>query len=606
MSTVYSSIAEMTARRRELWEQCRDTERDRVLVRAAAQKLLSDEALRGEIEQRPYLLIELCFTIVDKHRQSVPFFFNEVQRDFIGAFEKHGTEKPYVILKGRQQGFTSLITAMQLSYAIVRKNFSGFTLADCTSNTQTIFNDKARTVYAGLPPELKPTEKFNSMKELFFSRLNSSWRVATAAKQTGRSKTLNFVHFSEAAFYKCPLSALQRSVGEAMTVDAFCVYESTANGFNEFKELWDSGDCVKLFYGWWRTEEYRSLRSEPVEIKDKWLSERIGLLERLGLEREQIAWYCEKYRSYLDKSSIRQEFPCTPEEAFIASGDCIFDKDAIYNRLVSLSAAPPPRTGSFSYKRSVVPVLAENGEIADMHRELKNIEFVESADGYIRIHEEPRVKRDTSGNVIARAPYAIGGDTAGAGEDYYTAKVICRLDGRTVATLQRQRIDEDLYAEQLYCLGRYYNNALIGIETNYSRYPMRLLAESYSYPSLYLRERTDALTSGRERVYGFETTARTKPQILSELVAIMRDCPELETDIPTLREMTSFVRKANGRQEAISGEHDDLVMALAIAHFISKQQVSGWIREAPEENDFLRRNFRRAENNSEMMNWEDF
>ena len=227
------TVADMIARRRVRWEERGDLEYDRALTRAAVKKLFEERKLCEEIIARPYLLIELTFLIVDKKKRSVPFFFNEVQADFIKRFEIYGTERPYYVLKGRQQGFTSLITAMQLSYAIVRRNFSGFTLADKSDNTLSIFNDKARVVYERLPERLRPTERFASKRELFFDKLNSSWRIATATAQVGRSRTLNFVHFSEIAFYECSLSDLQKGIGEAMTSDAVCIYETTANGFNE-------------------------------------------------------------------------------------------------------------------------------------------------------------------------------------------------------------------------------------------------------------------------------------------------------------------------------------------------------------------------------------
>jgi hypothetical protein len=74
--------------------------------------------------------------------------------------------------------------------------------------------------------------------------------------------------------------------------------------------------------------------------------------------------------------------------------------------------------------------------------------------------------------------------------------------------------------------------------------------------------------------------------------------------------MTTFVKKDNGKLEAIDGCHDDLVMALAIAHFISKKQTSNWITVIPDDNDFISRNFH-TENynnndNSSFMSWEDF
>lgn len=598
-------VADIISKRKRIWEEKHDLELDRDLVRASVRKILSEISLVNEIKAKPYLLIEVAFFIVDKKKKSVPFFLNEVQRDFISKYEKWGTKKAYFILKGRQQGFTSLITAMQLSFAIVQKNFSGFTLADSGDNTRAIFNDKARTVYTRLPEELKPTEKFNSVNELFFDKLNSSWRIATATDQVGRSRTLNFVHFSEVAFYECSLANLQKGIGEAMTEDCFRVYETTANGFNEAKDLWDSNTCYNLFYEWWRTSEYRSTEYEYLETNDPWLLERIEVLKAKGLDKEQITWYCKKYDSYLDKNTIKQEYPITPEEAFISSGDCVFNKEVLVNQIARSQALQPIKKGYFTYKKVANPIKDSEGETVDIEWQLKDITFEERVDGYITIHEEPRVKYDESGEVIiSKCPYVLGGDTAGTGIDYFTGKMIDNTNGRTVATLRKQKIDEDLYGEQMLCLARYYNDALIGIETNYSRHPIRVI-QKYGYTNLYLRERVDEVSKKVERVYGFETTRKTKPIIIGELVELMRD-PSIEVDVETLKEMTTFVKKDNGKMEAIEGAHDDLVMAKAIAHFVSSQQTTQWIEEKPQEDDFIARNFTSENDNSNFMSWEDF
>lgn len=600
---------DLIAKRRARWEELHDLDYDRRIIEAAAQRISADKELAREIHNKPYLLIEIAFLIVDKHKETVPFFLNEVQRDFIATFERYGTGKPYFILKGRQQGFTSLITAMQLSYAIVRKNFAGMTLADSSDNSMAIFNDKAKMVYERLPDILKPHERFNSKKEIFFDRLNSSWRVSVASDQVGRSRTLNFIHYSEVAFYECELAMLQKSIGEALTADAFAVYESTANGFNEAKALWDSGACHNLFYEWWRTSEYRDRDVSFIAQKnaDGWLSERVELLRERGLDEEQIAWYCRKYSSYLDKDSIRQEYPCTPEEAFVATGRSIFDTEKVTRQLMRCEGINPVGRGDFTY--SVVPIVTKDVDgTVDVEYEIRDISFSSSGIGIITIHEEPKVKRDSHGAVTAREPYAIGGDTSGLGSDYFTAKVISCLDGRTVATLRVQRIDEDKYAEQVYCLGKYYHNAIIGIETNYSRQPMRVLQRTYRYPNLYYRERMDTASETVDRVCGFETTTRTRPIILADLVQIMRDNPSLEVDPDTLREMLTFVKKDNGRQEAVDGMHDDLVMALAIAHHVSYQGEHKWIEERAEEDTFLEEHFNispRESGNEQYMSWEE-
>ena len=601
------TIQDIIDKRKKRWEERHDIEFDNVLVRASVVKILQTPSLRDEIVARPYLLIPIAFYIVDKKRNTVPFFFNEVQEDFISKLETLGTNKPFFVLKGRQQGFTSVITAIQLSFAIVRKNFSGFTMADRTDNTMAIFNDKARVVYDRLPEELKPSEKFNSRNEMFFDKLNSSWRIATATDQVGRSRTLNFVHFSEVAFYECNLSDLQAGIGEAITAGAIQVYETTANGFNQAKDLWDSESCHNLFYEWWRSPEYRSTEYEYLETQDPWLIERKKVLEEKGCDKEQITWYCKKYDSYLDKNTIKQEYPITPTEAFVSSGDCVFDKETINNQIARCASLQAPRRGYFTYKKEAIPIPNSEGVMVDVEWKIKDIEFVESRDGYIFLHEEPRVKVK-DGEITHKAPYSLGGDTAGTGKDYFSGKVICNLDDKTVATLHKQYIDEDLYAEQMYCLGKYYHDALIGIEINYSRQPTRILQKKYNYPNLYMRERLDGASDRSVMDYGFETTSRTKPIIIGELVELMRNNPYIEEDIPTLKEMTTFVKKENGKLEAIDGCHDDLVMAKAIAHFISKKQTRTWIEVIPTDNEFISENFNLGEagGNEGFMSWEDF
>lgn len=602
------TVQDIIDKRKKRWEEKHDIEFDQTLVRVSVVRILQTPTLRDEIVAKPYLLIPVAFYIVDKKRNTVPFFFNEVQEDFIKQLETLGTNKPFFVLKGRQQGFTSVITAIQLSYAIVRKNFSGFTMADRSDNTQAIFNDKARVVYDRLPSELKPSEKFNSRNEMFFDKLNSSWRIATATDQVGRSRTLNFVHFSEVAFYECDLASLQAGIGEAITAGAIQVYETTANGFNQAKDLWDSETCHNLFYEWWRSPEYRSTEYEYLETDDPWLIERKRLLEEKGCDKEQITWYCKKYDSYLDKNTIKQEYPITPVEAFVSSGDCVFDKEAINNQLARCASLQGARKGYFTYTKEAIPLTNSEGTMVDVEWKIKDIKFVESKDGYITIHEEPKVKKNRDGIVTHKAPYAIGGDTAGTGKDYFTGKVVCNLDGKTVATLHKQYIDEDLYAEQMYCLGMYFHEALIGIEINYSRQPTRILQKKYNYPNLYMRERLDGASDKPIMDYGFETTSRTKPIIIGELVETMRNAPWCEVDVPTLKEMTTFVKKENGKLEAIDGCHDDLVMAKAIAHFISKKQTNQWIEVVPEDTSFIEENFTFGEagGNEGYMSWEDY
>ena len=226
-------IRELVDKRKSIWKEKGSLVADRAVCRDNADIILDTPILRETVTRKPYLLIECCFSLVNKQKRDAPFFFNRVQRDFIERLAAHGTKRPFFILKGRQQGFTTLITAIQLSFAIVRRNFSGFTVADRDDNVKTIFLDKAKVIYSRLPKRLKPSEGLNSQSELFFSKLNSSWRVACATENIGRSRTLSFIHYSEVSFFKCSLSALQRSIQESLVPDAICIYETTARGYGE-------------------------------------------------------------------------------------------------------------------------------------------------------------------------------------------------------------------------------------------------------------------------------------------------------------------------------------------------------------------------------------
>ena len=174
------------------------------------------------------------------------------------------------------------------------------------------------------------------------------------------------------------------------------------------------------------------------------------------------------------------------------------------------------------------------------------------------------------------AAYVIGADTAGEGSDFFAAQVLDNRTGKQVAVLH-SAYDEDVFAQQMYCLGVYYRRALIGIEANFSTYPIREL-ERLGYEKQYVRETEDSFTHRLTESFGVKTTAVTRPLMLASLVQVVRDQTDTLTDRATLEEMLTFVRNAKGRGEAQSGSHDDLVMALAIAHYIRPQQVQ-WVEK---------------------------
>ena len=560
-------------KRKELWKEYKDPNKDFEFVLAVARELTENMQLLKEVINNPELLIEMTFNIVDKEKSTVPFFLNEVQHSFIDllneCIQKHKQGKllhlRFLVLKGRQQGFTSVITAYQLANTLIKRNFTGFTLADTSDNVRTIFQDKAKYIYNQLPDILKPTEKYNSKTEMFFENLNSSWRINVATAQVGRSRTINFFHGSEAAFWTCLISDTQSSLGEALTKDSIQLLESTANGFNEFKDLWDSGEWINCFYEWWRTPEYRD-NFESKEIKDKflsdidnkaeWIWQRLKWLKySIHLENEQLYWYYNKYKNYLNKDLIKQEYPCTPEEAFLNSGNCVFNTEILTQRKVELQELykeKPYRQGFFKFKW--------NDEDSKDFILNSSIEFVESPMGMIKIYQEPK----TYGY------YVLGGDTAGDGSDFYAGTMIDNTTGKRCATLHA-KVDADIYTWQMYCLGMYYNKALISIEINFNIFPVIEL-KRLKYPHQYIREEYDRISRKMEEKFGWKTDRNTRPKIISEEQSIVKDHPELFTDIDTIGEMLTFVYDEDMRPDATEGKHDDLLFSDMIAQAARCQQ----------------------------------
>ena len=234
------------------------------------------------------------------------------------------------------------------------------------------------------------------------------------------------------------------------------------------------------------------------------------------------------------------------------TGKTVFDAKAITARL--MLHIQPEAVGYFDYD--------------DDGLSLSNIRWVDDPGGFIRIYHR---RKD-------RCPDVIGGDPAGDGSDSFVGQVLDNTTGEQAATLRHQS-DEDLYAKQMYCLGMYYNTALIGIETNWSTYPVMEL-ERLRYPKQYVRESVDDYTHKVRHAFGFWTSTKTRPIIISELIKAVRDDVSILNDDTTMGEMLTFVRDEHYKPVAEEGAHDDCVMALAIAHHIRPQQ--DYLPESPE------------------------
>ena len=556
------------------------------------------------------LYIENCLKIKTKDSVIKPFILNKPQMKLYNLLKKQQQEgKPQrvIILKARQMGFSTLTEAILFKRTATKANVNSGIIAHKNDATTNLFN-MSKLYLQELPEELKPETKATNANEIVFDNkagtgLRSKIKCMTAEGEgVGRSDTFQNLHLSEVSSWhnaKEILDGLLQAV--PYRADTLIIIESTAKGFDYFKDLWDKAcngenDFEPLFCAWHELDEYR-LPADNIVLTE----EEIKLKKLYNLDDEQIAWrrWCIRNNCGGDVNTFKQEYPACPEEAFLASGECVFDKEVIIEQIArNRPLISDWKRGEFTYDKTMIPVKDEKGRVVAVEKKISNIKFIEREKGLITIHRQPDVKKNDAGEIVAKRRYSIGGDTAGLGEDYYTAKVVGNDNLESVATLQKQRIDEDKYADQLYCLGWYYNWALIGVETNYSYAPTKELLE-LNYPNMYTRERIDKTLNEKQKVFGFETSKLTRPVIIQALISEMRDNPSNECDVKTLQEMLTFVRKENGKKEAQEGYHDDLVMAKSIANFIATQQGDANWEEVIHENKartFIEKLFANADN----------
>jgi hypothetical protein len=217
---------------------------------------------------------------------------------------------------------------------------------------------------------------------------------------------------------------------------------------------------------------------------------------------------------------------------------------------VELRNQKPLARGTFVYRY-------EDEKIID-----NTIRFMPDDNGPLTIYEQP----------IQGYPYVIGGDIAEGGIDYSVGQVRNNITWNQAATW-RGHTDTDLYAKQMYCLGRYYNDALIGIETNFDTHPIKEL-QRLGYVRQYVREYIDKISKKREEKFGFVTTKLSRPVIISKYVALSREHIDTWNNPDTLEEMLTFVRDEHGKPTAQEGKHDDCILADAIANEIRDQQTT--------------------------------
>lgn len=525
--------------------------------------------------------IEKNITIINKSKQRQLLKLNSIQLKIEGKIEElrsQGQPPRIVILKARQEGVTTYSQGKMMSVSCQKRDTNCLIVSHEEKSTAAIFA-KTKFMYENLPTAIKPLNRASNSKQLILDKplhykgklsgLNSKIVVTIAGKEAiGRSDTYSFVHLSEFAFWKGKdedsptnqLSAIMQALPNIL--DSLAIIESTAKGFNDFKDVWDkavSGQngWTPIFFAWHDDPTYRlDFESKEAKklFKESLTEYEADIMEQFDLDLEQINWYryTKKIDCNDDVNKMKQENPSSPDEAFIFSGTPIFDNDIVMKRINELERNPlKVLYGKFKYYES--------------YKKLTITKFVidKREDKIISVRIYEKVKRGH--------PYTIGADTKGEGDDFYTATVTDVITKRRVATMKADLTSSDLFTYQLYCLGMYYNMALIGLEVNWNTGPIEKL-QWLRYPRQYQREKKDDFTMKLHPKYGWRTDGITRPLMIDNHVTFHRDFIECINDLETLREMLTFVRNSNGKPDAQAGKHDDLLFSDMISSEIQVQQ----------------------------------
>lgn len=518
--------------------------------------------------------IESFLKIRDKKSQLVPFKLNTAQlrvMDLIKQCEATGKLKRFIILKARQMGLSTVFEGLIFHDTSTNSFKNSFIIAHEDKATQNLFA-MSKLFYDELPEVIRPMVKYSNEKALVFENpsndlkekkenpgLRSRITVATAGTtEAGRSATIHNLHASEVAFFpdaKTTMLGLLQSVPDEM--NTLVVLESTANGVGDyFHSMWQKAvrgenEFIPVFLPWFVDPGYtRPFRSEAEKQQlcdeintittdtsgNKVHTYEYDLMNKQNLTLEQMNWrrYTVANKCQGDEELFMQEYPSTPEEAFISTGRPKF----------SIKSLKKYQTITKEPQRGYIMPDA-NG----------NMGFVPDENGYISIWKEP--EPDTF--------YCLGADVAeGLVEGDYSVGMVGDPNTFDVVAMWYGHIDPDLFGVELIKLAKYYNDAYLGVENNNHGLTTLSTIKKNEYWNLFFSKSYDRISDTMTQKLGWTTSVRTKPFMIDKLSEFVREMYlGIYSDL-VISEMFTYVIEDNGKTNAQPGCHDDTVMATAI------------------------------------------
>lgn len=522
-----------------------------------------------------------------------------------------------VNLKARQHGMSTFGMAL-LAERALRHVGNGMVVCHDDDSTKKL-GFQIRQFIAQVPEWARPKELKDAGGGIAYEHgpgTPATVEFVTAGKPgttLGRSYSIDWLWVSELAHWK-PSAKKQLpgllAASPKRKVGAFAVLECTAKGYDEFQRLWALAEkgkslFVPLFCNWlmhpdyWlgfgSSEEREAFAATVGKLSAYGGAEESVLLSR-GADLERLHWR----RQTIDSDcaghlpTFHQEYPTTPEEAFISTGRPVFDLKILAAWLPL--AVQKTRAGSVGNLR----VRSRYG--------VTSVEFRRQGRGWWEVFEEPETGRS----------YVFGADVAGGNEvhadgrteaDFSSVKIKDGLTGRTVAKL-RAHVPPHDFAEEIGKATHWYGMAPGYVERNadggmvLSYLEEMEVGERSMADVILMSERIVRLDGRKEKrtKAGFTTTVGNKRALVGQLERAITDLgmPREESkpaDCPwdenTVREAMRFTYQPSlsGARVSMGAErgHDDDVISDCLA-YMAKRDLEGEIRawskvEAPMSDD---------------------
>jgi hypothetical protein len=541
-----------------------------------------------------------CLKVLDRGRLT-GFALRPAQVKLWAQIERQrATGKPMgaVILKARKLGCSTMAQGLLLQRATLQPYHAAATIAHDTRTAGNLLAI-AELMYQNLPivedEELvlrPPIANRRRQKEIRFGEPDdfrsgagtygagqSSMTVDTAKEfEACRGFTFHSVHGSEVAFWpdlKRKLTSVQNAIDHT-DPNTLTLYESTANGHNEFKALCERSmagefELPLVFLAWFDDPRYRRklTRGERFEIgAHAYGEEEPELHVRYGLDDEQLNWrrWAIENLCQGDVSVFHQEYPSFPEEAFLATGQTVFSGVLIQRALRDVNAVGEPMRVT----------LRPGSEIERKTR--RGTARVPTSVTAVDVGPwEVWLPPHADGQYVVACDPATGEEDVHEGGASFAIQVVDHVTRAQCAQLETE-IEPDLVAEQLLliCLfyGRHRRPWLVIERTGgYGLSLIDTLYHEFGYRQMYTRRRADAPTGSYDDRVGWDTNRQTKGILHEEAMALLREGTHGLRSARLVRQMETYVRRGTGRTGPQPGAKSDLLLAWMIAQAVASEKA---------------------------------